>query len=418
MRARSLLAALLVSSVITGIPVAGKAATGAGRPPALRSDLPSRAIGQVGWQHRIDALVGDRRMSVTIGDNGAFWYRHLAGVRRRPASNEKLLLSMALLATVGPERAIQTRAMSAGAPVDGVIGGDLWLVGHGDPELAPDALNALAQQIGLAGVTRIEGSVIGDTGPFKRDWWAPGWKSNFPEDEVAIPTALTFRANIGPEGRHIDDPELRAATYLTRALRRRGIKVNGPAGVGPSNGKQVKIAAIGSAPVIDILRRMDVRSLNFYAEVLGKVLGADVSGIGSIAAGAAALDAFTKANGAPRFVSRDASGLSYANRATTKGMVRLLWAADRQPWGSELRFALPTGGQGTLQGRLGRTRVRAKTGTLKSVSALSGWVWSDTTQDWIEFSILSDGLDKDEAVRIEDAIVRLVSAARPPRETS
>jgi D-alanyl-D-alanine carboxypeptidase/D-alanyl-D-alanine-endopeptidase (penicillin-binding protein 4) len=408
-RAKPFLIVLLALVVVAGIPVTGQAAIGVDRVLAPRHGLASGPAEQAAWERRIDALIGDRPISVTIGDDGAVWYRHLGWVKRAPASNEKLLLSMALLATVGPDRVIQTRAMAVAAPVKGVIDGDLWLVGHGDPELTPDALTALAQQIGAAGVTRVMGSVIGDTGPFERDWWAPGWKNDFPEDEVAIPTALTFRANIGPEGRHIDDPELRAAAYLTKALRRRGIKVNGPAGVAPSNGKQVKIAAIGSAPVIDILRRMDIGSLNFYAEVLGKVLGAEVSGTGSIAAGAAAIDAFTEANGAPGFEHRDASGLSYANRVTTKGMVRMLWAADLQPWAFDLRFALPTGGQGTLQGRLGRTRVRAKTGTLKAVSALSGWVWSDTTQDWIEFSILSEGLDKDEAVRIEDAIVRLVS---------
>ena len=349
-------------------------------------------------------------MSVTIGDDGAFWYRHLAWVERAPASNEKLLLSMALLATVGPDRVIQTRAMAHAAPVDGVIDGDLWLVGHGDPELGPASLDGLADQIGAAGVTRIEGSVMGDTGPFERDWWAPGWKDDFPEIEVAMPTALTFRGNVGPDGRHIDDPELRAAAYLTKALRRRGIHVGESADVGSPKGTLVKIAANGSAPIIDILHRMDVDSINFDAEVLGKVLGAEVSGTGSIAAGAAAIDAFTAAHGAPGFQHRDASGLSYADRATAQGMVRLLWAADKQPWATDLRLALPIGGQGTLEGRLGHTRIRAKTGTLTDISALSGWVWSRTTKGWIEFSILSDGLSKDEAVRIEDAIVQLVSA--------
>jgi D-alanyl-D-alanine carboxypeptidase/D-alanyl-D-alanine-endopeptidase (penicillin-binding protein 4) len=409
MRARSLLVVLLVSSVVAGIPITGQAATGVHRAPVVRHDHLSLPADQPGWQRRIDALIGDRPMSVTIGDDGALWYGHLAWVRRAPASNEKLLLSMALLAALGPDQVIETRAMAATTPVDGVIDGDLWLVGHGDPELAPDALNALARQIEAAGVTRVEGSVLGDTGPFERDWWAPGWKDDFPEVEVAIPTALTFRGNVGPEGRHIDDPELRAAAYLTKALRRRGIRVKGPAGVGPADGPRVKIATIDSAPIVDILRRMDVDSVNFDAEVLGKVLGAEVSGTASIAAGAAAIDAFTAANGAPRFEHRDASGLSYANRVTARGMVRLLWAADRQPWASDLRLAMPIGGQGTLEGRLGHTRVRAKTGTLTAVSALSGWVWSHTTKDWIEFSILSDSLDKDEAARIEDAIVRLVS---------
>jgi serine-type D-Ala-D-Ala carboxypeptidase/endopeptidase (penicillin-binding protein 4) len=409
MRARSILVVLLVSSVVAGIPVTARAETSAQRAPAVRGDTLGPAD-QAGWRHRIDTLVGDRRMSVTIGDDGTFWYRHLAQVKRAPASNEKLLLSMALLATVGPDQVIQTRAMAAAAPVEGVIDGDLWLVGHGDPELGPDALNTLAQQIGGAGVTRIEGSVLGDTGPFERDWWAPGWKDEFPEEEVAIPTALTFRGNIGPEGDHIDDPELRAAAYLTKALRRLGIAVKEPADVGSHRGPQVKIAAIDSAPIVEILRRMNMDSVNFDAEVLGKVLGADVSGTASIAAGAAAIDAFTAANGARRFEHSDASGLSYANRVTTQGIVRLLWASDRQPWASDLRLALPIGGEGTLEGRLGHTRIRAKTGTLTDISALSGWVWSRRVKDWVEFSILSDGLSKDEAIRVEDAIVQIVSA--------
>jgi serine-type D-Ala-D-Ala carboxypeptidase/endopeptidase (penicillin-binding protein 4) len=410
MRARPLFVVLAACSIVAGIPVAGQADAGGGGAPVPRHDLLSGPADQPGWQRRIDALIGDRPMSVTIGDDGTFWYRHLAQVKRAPASNEKLFLSMALLSALGPDRVIETRAMTRSAPVEGVIDGDLWLVGHGDPELGPDALNVLAQQIAAAGVTRIEGAVIGDTGPFERDWWAPGWKDEFPDDEVAIPTALTFRWNVGPEGGHIEDPELRAAAHLTKALRRLGIPVKEPPGVGSPHGPRIKIATIDSAPIVDILRRMNIDSVNFAAEVMGKVLGAEVSGMGSIAAGAAALDAFTAANGAPRFDHNDGSGLSYANRATSQGIVRLLWASDRQPWGPDLRFALPIGGEGTLEGRLGHTRIRAKTGTLTDISALSGWVWSRTVKDWVEFSILSDGLSKTDAIRIEDAIVQLVNA--------
>ena len=394
MRARSLLAVLLVSAVVAGIPITGWAATGVHRAPVVRHDDLSPSSDQPGWQRRIDALIGDRPMSVTIGDDGAFWYRHLAWVKRAPASNEKLLLSMALLAAVGPDRVIETRAMAAAAPVEGVIDGDLWLVGHGDPELAPDALNALAQQIGAAGVTRIEGSVFGDTGPFERDWWAPGWKEEFPAEEVAIPTALTFRGNVGPEGRHIDDPELRAAAYLTKALRRRGIRVKGPAGVGSPDGPRVKIATIDSAPIVDILRRMDVDSVNFDAEVLGKVLGAEVSGTASIAAGAAAIDAFTAANGA-----RDSSTATRRGSRTRTASPPRAWCdCSGRPTASRGHPTsgrpFPIGGQGTLEGRLGHTRIRAKTGTLTDISALSGWVWSRRTKDWVEFSILSDGLEQ------------------------
>ena len=354
-------------------------------------------------------------MSVAIGDDGAFWYRHLGWVKRIPASNEKLLLSMALLSTIGPDRVIATRAMAFAPPIDGVLESDLWVVGHGDPEVGTATMDSLADAVVDAGIARITGSVIGDTGPFERDWWAEGWKDYFTADEVPFPTALTFRGNVGPEGRHIDDPEARAAAYLTKSLRRRGVIVDGDPAMGSPGSQLVKIAKVDSAPVIDILRRMDVDSDNFDAEVLGKLLGAETSGTGSIAAAAEAIDTYTAANGAPEFEHHDSSGLSYADRVTAQGMVRLLWVADEQPWAKELRGALPTGGQGTLDERLGHLRVRAKTGTLNAISALSGWIWSAEAGAWVEFSIVSVGLSKDEAVRIEDAIVRLVGGrASPP----
>ncbi len=396
MRARRLVVVLLASSIVA------ISAGGASAAPARVEPTPT-------WQQRIDTFVGDRQMSVAIGEDGTFWYRHLGWVKRIPASNEKLLLSMALLSAVGPDREIATRAMAAAAPVDGVVDGDLWIVGHGDPEGGTASLDALAAAIVDAGVTQVTGSVIGDTGPFERDWWAQGWKRYFTADEVPFPTALTFRGNVGPEGRHISDPEARAAAYLTKSLRRRGVTVDGDPAMGPADGQLVKIATVSSAPLIDIVRRMDVDSINFDAEVLGKFLGAETTGTGSIPAAAKAIDAYTAANGAPEFEHHDSSGLSYADRITAQGMVRLLWAADQQPWAPELRSALPTGGQGTLEDRLGHLRVRAKTGTLDAISALSGWVWSKAEQNWVEFSIVSVGMTKDEAVRIEDAIVAVVS---------
>ena len=394
---------MVVSVALAALPAAALAAT-----PVRHSESGARTS-EPWWQRRIDALVAGRPMSVTIGDDGTFWYRHLARVQRIPASNEKLILSMALLAAVGADHEIPTRAMSKAPPVEGVVDGDLWIVGHGDPEVSSATLDALAKGIAESGITRITGSVVGDTGPFLRDWWAPGWKDDFPAVEVAIPTALTYRGNLGPEGRHIDDPERRAAIYLTKSLRRHDVEVVKSPRISAASGHLVKLAAVRSAPVIDILHRMDVDSINFDAEVLGKMLGAETSGTGSIAAGAAAIDAFAAANGAPTFESHDASGLSYANRVTTQGMVRLLFAANRESWAARLRRALPTGGQGTLEQRLGHLRVRAKTGTLTDVSALSGWVWSDRTGGWVEFSILSTGLSKDQAVQIEDAVVRIVS---------
>jgi D-alanyl-D-alanine carboxypeptidase/D-alanyl-D-alanine-endopeptidase (penicillin-binding protein 4) len=169
------------------------------------------------------------------------------------------------------------------------------------------------------------------------------------------------------------------------------------------------IVTVRSDPFQLLIRSMNRRSRNFYAEVLGKWLGRLVlGGAGSIAKAARAIERFVHAHGVDN-TAYDASGLSYGNRISPQGLVALLWFADTRPWGDELRLGLPTGDQGTLEGRLVGVKVRAKTGTLIDISALSGWVWMTKESAWGEFSIMSRGMSKSEAVAIEDRIVRIVA---------
>ena len=382
---------------------------GAGPSPAR---VPERLGGTPRWIARIDRLVAGHRVSVTIGDDGHFLYRHQASEPRLPASNEKLLLSMALFDRLGPSLQVPTLVSAEAEPdADGVIDGNLWILGRGDPEVDGATIADLARGVRAAGVTQILGRVKGSTGYFARDWWAVGWKRSFRADEVPFPTALTFLGNTGPGGGHISDPERRAAVALTSRLRDMGIRVSGtPGAARPPNGL-VPVTSVDSAVLKDIVRRMDVDSLNFYAEVLGKLLARLTTGApATIAHGAAAISAYEHDQGVDNMEHHDSSGLSYANRVRTNSIVRLLWAADGKPWGPALRLALPRGGQGTLEDRLHGVKVRAKTGTLDRVSALSGWVWLEDRDAWGEFSIVSRGLTKEAAVRIEDAIVRTVSA--------
>ncbi len=376
------------------------------------AQVPERLGGTPRWIVRIDRLVAGHRVSVTIGDDGHFLYRHQASEPRIPASNEKLLLSMALFDRLGPSLQVPTLVSAEAEPdADGVIDGNLWILGRGDPEVDRATITDLARGVRAAGVTQILGRVKGSTGYFARDWWAVGWKRSFRADEVPFPTALTFLGNTGPGGGHISDPERRAAVALTSRLRDMGIRVSGtPGAARPPNGL-VPVTSVDSAVLKDIVRRMDVDSLNFYAEVLGKLLARLTTGApATIAHGAAAISAYEHDQGVDNVEHHDSSGLSYANRVRTNSIVRLLWAADGKPWGSVLRLALPHGGQGTLEDRLHGVKVRAKTGTLDRVSALSGWVWLEDRDAWGEFSIVSRGLTKEAAVRIEDAIVRTVSA--------
>jgi D-alanyl-D-alanine carboxypeptidase/D-alanyl-D-alanine-endopeptidase (penicillin-binding protein 4) len=353
-------------------------------------------------------------MSVMVGDDGSTWYRHRATVARPPASNEKLVLSMALLDRLGGSHTFVVRATGAGVDGGGTLSGNLYIRGQGDPEVADNRLDVLASKIWNAGIRHIPGHIVGVTGPFRRDWFAPGWKSYFPKYDIALPTALTFRGNVSASGAHIHDPERRAAQYLTQALRDRGVMVGSRATAGPGVTGLTTLASVSSKPLRTIVSHMDHRSLNFSAEVLGKALAYAGGKAGTIANGAAAICAYEAA----RHVSakcHDGSGLSYANRQTASGIVHLLWNAGRQPWVGALRMALPAAGDGTLRHRLRGVRLRAKTGTLDQISALSGWVWNDATDGWIEFSLLTSGMPEYPAKDLEDKIVQvLANGAKPP----
>jgi D-alanyl-D-alanine carboxypeptidase/D-alanyl-D-alanine-endopeptidase (penicillin-binding protein 4) len=357
---------------------------------------------------KIDALVGDRPMSVVVGEGGEIWAKHLAWVRRAPASNEKLLLSMALFDVLGTERTIRTSVMTSAPRSGGTLEGNVWLVGRGDPEIADRQLGALARQIADAGIRRIRGSVKGSRGAFARDWWADGWRDYFPRSYIALPTALTYRGNRDGHGRHVRDPERRAARGLTAKLEKAGIRVVGDPKDGLPKTSMRTIAEVRSSPLSALVRRMNVPSRNFAAEVLGKYLGARVYGRGSISNGAKAIEAYARRHGVD-VEANDGSGLSYANRVSATGIVQLLWVAEARAWGPALRSSLPRGGQGTLEDRLLDVRVRAKTGTLEARSALSGWIRLSSTGGWAEFSILSSGMSTTTAKTIENKIVRLVA---------
>jgi D-alanyl-D-alanine carboxypeptidase/D-alanyl-D-alanine-endopeptidase (penicillin-binding protein 4) len=372
---------------------------------------PPAATARPAWMGELDALIGDRPFSVSIGDDGEVWYAHRAWVQGPPASNQKLLLSMVLMDRFPMDGSIATEIRTDAAIVDGVLRGDLWLVGHGDAEVTGRTLGGLAEQLQTLGVRKIAGGVIGSTGPFSRDWWAPGWRDYFPDVYIARPTALTFDQNRDGSGTHVSDPERLASKALTGRLRALGIAVREDAGMGAPPGRTRRLGVVRSAPLDTIIRHMNVRSNNFRAEVLGKWLAARSGRTPTIANGAAVVCAWIARRG-PLFTCNDASGLSYANRATTRGIVELLWFAGTRPWGPALRLSLPSGGTGTLSDpdRLTDVTIRAKTGTLQDASALSGWVRSEIDGRWLEFSVLSNHFDDATAKGIEDQIVRIIAA--------
>jgi D-alanyl-D-alanine carboxypeptidase len=285
---------------------------------------------------------------------------------------------------------------------------DVFFRQSGDPEVDATSMARLADAVRGAGISRITGRVVGDTSAFTREWWAPGWVPGLSRSYVARTTALSFDGNTGS-----GLPEEAAAESLTTALRADGIEVGGTPAAGTAPARLTPVARIGSRRLGELLSVQNHGSVNFYAETLLKALGAEnVSGVGSTAAGAEAVEAWAALHGVSAQV-RDGSGLSHQDLVSTRGLVTLLLLAQGAPWGGVLDASLAAPGDGTLEGRLIGVPVRAKTGTLFEVpvSSLSGYV-TDREGARVAFSVISRGLDKGAAIAIEDAIVRALADGR------
>ena len=96
-----------------------------------------------------DRLIGGLPISVSVADDRCLVYAHAGTVPRTPASNEKLLLSMALLDRFGPTYRIPT-TVEGPPPTNGSVKGNLWLAGHGDPELTTRRSNASPERCMLS----------------------------------------------------------------------------------------------------------------------------------------------------------------------------------------------------------------------------------------------------------------------------
>ena len=312
-----------------------------------------------------------------------------------PASNEKLAVTYAALVSFGSAYRIETQVLGIGEQDGAEWHGDLVLKGFGDPTLSSLGLRRLAAEVRGAGVRLVTGRIVGDESYFDTFRIGPGWKPHFFINESPPLSALTV-----DRGRYLGRvsraPAHAAALLFRKALAEAGVRVVGPASAGALSvdAEAFPIASLLSPPLTSILRYMDYESDNFTAEILLKHLGTLESGRGTTAAGALVVRNVLAEYGVPLDGVRiaDGSGLSRLNRLTAVSLAQLLRSAWTSPDFRDGFFSsLPVADRsGTLSRRMVRTaaagRVRAKTGTTRESSALSGIV-----RERYAFSILQNG---------------------------
>jgi D-alanyl-D-alanine carboxypeptidase/D-alanyl-D-alanine-endopeptidase (penicillin-binding protein 4) len=184
----------------------------------------------------------------------------------------------------------------------------------------------------------------------------------------------------------------------------------------------VRVLAIhNSPPLQQILEVVNKRSHNLLSEQVLRAMGRVAVGEGSVEGGIKAVRHMLEREGGGESLELelfDGSGLSSLNRASARTFIQLLSLMHHSPMWESFWATLPeTGARDGLR-RMGRTaadgKLRAKTGTINNVSALSGYVQA-ANGERLAFSIVSNNVPSTwRAKRIEDAMgVRLASFTRP-----
>jgi D-alanyl-D-alanine carboxypeptidase/D-alanyl-D-alanine-endopeptidase (penicillin-binding protein 4) len=225
--------------------------------------------------------------------------------------------------------------------------------------------------------------------------------------------------------RRIDDPPRYLGETLRRLLELPGVKVTGRVRLGPVPPDARLLHVAESEPLGEIVRRLQKSSNNFMAEQLVKALGAAAAGPpGSWASGLAAVEGFLAEVGIPRgaYLMKNGSGLNDANRFSARQTVQLLAAMSRRfPLAAEFLAALPVAGRdGTIRTRMEGTdavgQVRAKTGTLDGVVALSGYVETAAHERLAFAFLVNDHGGRNGAVthRVDELAALLAGRGKPP----
>jgi D-alanyl-D-alanine carboxypeptidase/D-alanyl-D-alanine-endopeptidase (penicillin-binding protein 4) len=255
---------------------------------------------------------------------------------------------------------------------------------------------------------------------------------------------IVIQGRVPPRAREVwrqltvPDPALFTASVFRYVLEQRGIHVSGTVRSAQTSmdsrvtGRRVLapsqntspiprvLARHVSAPLQDYLIVVNRRSHNLIADHVLKTLGRVMIGEGSYAGGGRAVSRFLATSvgvDTSRVAVYDGSGLSPLNRVSAADFVSLMsYMAQRSDF-EAFWETLPEAGTRDLR-RMSRTaaagNLRAKTGTIRNVSALTGIVRT-TSGERIAFSILSNAVPSTGGVKgVEDRIgSRLAAFGRP-----
>jgi D-alanyl-D-alanine carboxypeptidase/D-alanyl-D-alanine-endopeptidase (penicillin-binding protein 4) len=154
-------------------------------------------------RYDIDAVLADSifipaRASIKVVSlgTGQVLYEKDSKVLMRPASNTKLITSATALHVLGTSYQFKTSVFVDSQQPNGVVNGNLYIKGYGDPDLKSSDLDSLTSQLKSMGITRITGDIVADNSFFDDLYWGNGWMwDDEPEADEMFISALSINKN-------------------------------------------------------------------------------------------------------------------------------------------------------------------------------------------------------------------------------
>ena len=259
----------------------------------------------------------------------------------------------------------------------------------------------------------------------------------YPSNPIRIEGGIALGARDAWRQMTVSSPPHFTASVFRNVLLERGIRILGDIRVvrspqesvlttstSPTHHERSRgriLAKHTSAPLSEYISVINKRSNNLFAELVFRTMGRTQEGLGSPEAGARAVSAALTEIGVPMegVVQLDGSGLAAGNRTSAGTFVSLLQRmAETETW-DHYWASLPQAGTRRELRRMYQTaaagNLRAKTGTIEGVSALSGIVRS-RDEERLAFSILLNGTPSTtRAKRVENLVgARLAEFVRSP----
>lgn len=293
-------------------------------------------------------------------------YRHNERQLMRPASTMKVVTAIAAIDRLGGSYQFRTSLSYTGTVEDGVLRGDIYLVGGFDPRFNSDDMSSFVDGIRRMGVDTIRGRIVADKTMKDADRLGEGWC--WDDDNPVLSPLLISRRDV-------------FLARFVRKLRDEGVVVEADTVAGRQPGGAYEIGA-RTHTLDQVLMPMMKESDNLCAEAMFYQLGASTGAHPATARHARTVvrRLIEKVGLSPSdYRIADGSGLSLYNYVTPELEVRLLrYAYQNTNIYMHLLPSLPVAGEdGTLRKRMRGTfasgNVKAKTGSVTAISSLAGY---------------------------------------------